>query len=119
MRNYDEVAIQSVIETLIDEGLQSDNRFAEQYTHSRIERGYGPVRIRQELRERGISDPLISLYLDMNDPDWPARASKAREKRFGRALPVDYSVQAKQARFLQQRGFTTEQILEIIKSGDE
>jgi len=119
LRNYDEASIQAVIESLIDEGLQSDNRFAEQYARTRIEKGYGPVRIRQELRERGISDSLISHYLEMNGPDWTARAVQAREKRFGRALPGEYSEQAKQARFLQQRGFTTEQILKIIKAGDE
>ena len=60
-RDYDEVSIQAVIESLIDEGLQSDDRFAEQFTRSRVEKGYGPIRIRQELRERGIADSPITL----------------------------------------------------------
>jgi regulatory protein len=118
-RDYDEVSIQAVIESLIDEGLQSDDRFAEQFTRSRVEKGYGPIRIRQELRERGIADSLISHYLDVNDPEWPRRAQKAREKRFGRGLPGEYREQARQARFLQQRGYTSEQIMRIIKAGDE
>ena len=48
-----------VVSVLRSEGLQSDQRFSESFVQSRINQGKGPVRIRQELKERGIR-PEIS-----------------------------------------------------------
>lgn len=118
LRNYDEAAVQSVVATLAQEGLQSDGRFAEGYIHGRIEKGYGPVRIKQELRERGINDDLIYLHLDMHAPEWEQRAIRAREKRFGQKFPRDFNDKAKQMRFLQQRGFSGEQIRKTFGTSD-
>ena len=39
---------------LTDEGLQSDARYAGSFVQSRINQGKGPIRIRQELKERGF-----------------------------------------------------------------
>ncbi|MBI4005742.1 MAG: regulatory protein RecX [Gammaproteobacteria bacterium] len=118
-READDAAIRSVIEKLQKEGLQSDNRFIEAFIHSRVARGYGPVRITQELRSRGISDDLVHLHVDMHDPEWQQRASRARNKRFGHQLPTNYQDKAKQSRFLQQRGFSGEQIRHILNADDE
>ena len=118
MRDYDEAAVQSVVATLGRENLQSDGRFAEVYIHSRIEKGHGPVRIKQELRERGINDDLINLHLDMHAPEWDQHATRAREKRFGKKLPEDFNARAKQMRFLQQRGFSGEQIRKTFEISD-
>lgn len=101
------------------EGLQSDERFTETFVHSRAERGYGPLRILRELRQKGISDALIRDYVDANDPEWQQRASRARIKRFGHQLPTNYKDKAKQSRFLQQRGFSGEQIRRVINEDDE
>ena len=119
MRGYDEQSLQSVISELAREGLQSDIRFAENYVHHRLEKGFGPLRIALELRERGIGDDLIDLHLDRSAQDWVQRAARARQKRFGGRLPASFSEQAKQSRFLQQRGFSGDQIRRIFKAGDE
>jgi regulatory protein len=119
VRGYDEISVLSVVEALAKEGLQSDRRFAEAYIFSRIEKGYGPVCIRQELRERGIQDDLINLHLDLRGPEWRQRAAQVREKRFGREFPANFRDKAKQMRFLQQRGFSAEQIGKIFKTDDE
>jgi len=37
-----------------------------------------------------------------------------RSKRFGDAMPEDFKERARQARFLQYRGFTSEQIREVL-----
>lgn len=117
MRGYDEASIQAVIDTLGKEGLQSDNRYTENYIHNRIEKGFGPVRIVQELREKGVDDELISLHLAELGPDWLQLAGQARIKRFGPGLPQDFREQAKQSRFLQQRGFSGEYIGRLFKAG--
>jgi Uncharacterized protein conserved in bacteria len=55
----------------------------------------------------------------MHDPEWQQRASRARNKRFGHQLPTNYQDKAKQSRFLQQRGFSGEQIRHILNADDE
>ena len=117
MRGYDEASIRTVVEALGKEGLQSDNRYTESYIHNRIAKGYGPVRIVQELREKGIDGELISLQIAKQEPDWLQLAGQARVKRFGHKLPQDVREQAKQSRFLQQRGFSGEHIGRLFKAG--
>jgi regulatory protein len=119
MRCYDGQSIQAVVAELAREGLQSDIRFAENYVHHRLEKGFGPFRIALELRERGIGDDLIDLHLDRSAQDWLQRAARARQKRFGSKLPATFKEQAKQSRFLQQRGFSGDHIRQIFKAGDE
>ena len=47
------------INELIEDGLLSDERFAESYFQSRKNRGYGPLRIRNELKQRGVGDQIF------------------------------------------------------------
>lgn len=109
-RNFTEAIVDAVIKQLLDEGLLSDQRFAEVYARGRSERGYGPLRIRAELRERGVSDSLTEQILAGLSRYWIESAGRQRDKRFGQPLPHDYRERARQMRFLQQRGFTSEQI---------
>ena len=51
-------------------GLQSDQRYTESYINQRISRGYGPLRIRRELAERGVATDLIEQALEALDVDW-------------------------------------------------
>ena len=110
--------MESVLAGLRSEGLQSDARFAETWVHHRIERGYGPLRIRQELRQRGVPADLIDRYLDEKDPDWIARLSELRRRKYGTATPSSYREQARQSRFLYQRGFSSEHIRRLFRADD-
>ena len=97
------------------EGLQSDHRYTESFLNSRINKGYGPVRLAMELRERGIEADLIETCIKNLDIDWLDTLNSVRRKKFGEKLPVDYSAQLKESRFLQYRGFTVEQIKKLYK----
>ncbi len=115
-REIDSDLADTVLEQLAAEGLQSDQRFAESYLHSRIQKGYGPVRLEQELYERGIAEQLIQSVLDALDTDWMDVLHSVRLKKFGRARPSGFNEQAKESRFLQYRGFTTDQIRHLYKN---
>lgn len=115
-RHYEEFIVDEVLTTLVQERLLSNERFAESYVQYRSNRGIGPVRLRQELRERGIEDELIECYL--NGLEWQQLAATTRRKKFGIVTPEDYQARAKQMRFLQYRGFTTDQIHGVLKSID-
>lgn len=118
-RGFDQDVVDGVAAALIREGALSDARFAENYVRSRRLRGYGPVRIRAELSERGIAEALIARYVDPRDPEWVATSAAVRRKRFGAELPDEFREQARQMRFLQYRGFDTEQIRAALRSPAE
>jgi regulatory protein len=115
-KNQDDVAqtAAEVLAKLQSEGLVSDERFTEAFVRYRKNNGYGPLRIQAELRERGVSDKIQASYLDFGDPQWLERTVQVRCKRFGAELPKDYKERARQARFLQYRGFTSGQSRQVL-----
>jgi regulatory protein len=117
-RGFEDDEITSVLQTLSREGLLSDERFTESFIHARVERGSGPVKIRAELRQRGVADEVITNWLDERDHAWLERAEAVRCKKFGSALPVDYKEKARQARFLQYRGFSPEQTRRVLRDDE-
>ena len=100
-----EPEIVAVLDTLEEESLQSDARFTEAYIRQRSARGYGPERIRQELRQKGVADSLLEEAIATADIDWVALAREVRLKKFGAAAPDEFSEKARQLRFLNYRGF--------------
>ncbi|MDJ0939891.1 MAG: regulatory protein RecX [Woeseiaceae bacterium] len=106
------------IEALKAEGLQSDRRFVEAFVQSNVRKGKGPARIRASLRERGIREPLVDAVLTELDTDWAALAIEVHRRKFGDELPVDFKEKARQMRFLQYRGFESEQIQAAVSGTD-
>lgn len=113
-RGFSSDAVTRVIEQLSDAGLQSDARYTEAYVNERTNSGYGPLYISRALRSRGIDAPLIARFLDPNDPDWTRRAAALLDKRFGSIAEADSKTRARAMRFLQQRGFSAEQVRRIL-----
>ncbi len=111
-------APESIIDRVLDdyerEGWLSDERFAEVYGRQRRDLGYGPVRIRSELQQRGVKLWPACLSC-MAEADWVALAVKARQKKFGlRYIADDWTEKARQARFLGQRGYSGEQVEQAL-----
>ena len=102
--------VEQEIQTLTDENLQSDDRFAESFVQSRINQGKGPVRIRLDLGQRGISDAVIEMAILESAADWHGLARDVRLRKFGAAEPADFKTKAKQMRFLQYRGFEQDHV---------
>lgn len=117
-REYALDEIQPALQTLTQEGLQSDERFIESFIHARMGRGSGPTKIRAELRQRGVEGGLIDDYLDERNEHWYEIAEEVRKKKFGNSMPTDYKEKIKQSRFLQYRGFTTEHIRHTLSDDD-
>jgi len=107
------------IGTLTAEGLQSDQRFVEAFVQSRISQGKGPVRIQAELAERDIPVGQIDAVLEETEQDWYALAREIRRKKFGSQQPADFKEKARQMRFLQYRGFETDQIKFAVSAHEE
>ena len=97
--------IDRVLAGLRQRNLLSDERFTEQYVSLRTRKGYGPLRIRAELAERGIDSALIENWLDPSPRAWAEQMREVARQRFGDASAGDRKEQARRARFLQYRGF--------------
>lgn len=106
--------INDVLDEAIEKGYLSDLRYADLVVRSRVNAFYGEVKIRHELRLKGVSEDIVDDVINDQRVDWNAIAREARNKRFGGSLPPqDYQEQAKEMRFLQRRGFTLDQISTI------
>jgi regulatory protein len=104
-RGYDENIVAAALARLEREGALADERFTAGFVRGRALKGKGPVRIRAELAERGIDKGEARKGLEASDVDWAAEAAAVRRKRFGPAPPHDFKERARQARFLEYRGF--------------
>lgn len=115
-RGFPDANVEALLLTLAREGLQSDARFASGYAQGRAARGYGPLRIREELRQRGVAAELVEEQLQEGDWDWVEMAEAVRRKKFGRAVPTVWAERARQARFLQYRGFGSEHMQRLFSA---
>ena len=105
------------IKELVDDGLLSDERFAESYFQSRKNKGYGPLRIRNELKQRGIGDQLF--FSLSNEVNWSKYALEALRKKINGDLPTEIKGVLKLKRFLNYRGFDFQDIdraFEVLKN---
>jgi regulatory protein len=106
-RGSDAALAEKVVGDLADENLVSDERFTEMYVRTRMRSLFGPLKIRGELRDRGIADHLIAEVLPRDQAVWFDAASQWANKRHKGEL--DYTARAKLHRSLMNRGFTHEQ----------
>lgn len=109
-KGHPEASIEAVLDKLGQKKWVSDERFTTSYVHHHARRGKGPVRIRAQLRQQGITDSQIQQAVGAAERDWNSLAAEVRRRKFGAALPKTAAERAKQARFLQYRGFNSDQI---------
>ena len=102
--------IEAQVDRLRQEGLQSDSRLAEAFIRARANRGQGPIKIKAELRRKGVDDSVISSAFETSEYDWFALVSDVASRRFGDTPPADAKERARRGRFLLQRGFSTDHI---------
>ncbi|MFV0370572.1 MAG: recombination regulator RecX [Azonexus sp.] len=112
----DEAAVDGVLDRLESERLLSDQRYASQRVTARATR-YGDGRLRQELRQRGVSDADIATALPAAG-DEIDRCRALWQKKFG-VLPEAPAERAKQLRFLQYRGFSSSAIQAVLRYGEK
>lgn len=102
--------IQWCLDKLAADGYQSDARFADVFVRSRRARGYGPLFIEQELRQRGVAPELVTAAVDRSDVDWLVLAGDQKRKKFGTGAVTALKEKAKVIRFLRYRGFLQPQV---------
>ena len=101
--------IATTLSRLKDNNLVNDERYAEMYTQIRKRKGFGPKRIKYELSSKGIDDYLSSVVIE-DEGGWQEAAKNAFNKKFKKGIASEYKDKAKQKNFLQNRGFTFQEI---------
>ena len=106
--------IETALDRLTQEGLLSESRYLESFVSYRARSGYGPLRIREELSQRGLQRSDIDLALRESGIDWQERLEDTWRRKFSGHLPIDTRERAKQGRFLAYRGYSMEMISRLF-----
>jgi regulatory protein len=107
------VDLDALLDDLTVRGWLSDERAATQMLHTKRSR-FGTQRIAHELRQKGITEELISVALPHLKETELDAAREVWRKKFGTA-PLDEKEKAKQVRFLQSRGFGFDVIFQVLR----
>jgi regulatory protein len=114
-RAGDAEEVEVVLQQLKEERLLSDERFTEAYVYHRFGAGIGPLKIRYELRQKGVDEALVDAFLEALADEWDDSMRRQRVRKYGAVIPDDYSQCMKQARFLQNRGFSPESVMRLFR----
>ncbi len=114
-REFNSDAIDAALQSLQQDGLLSDERFAESYVNHRFNAGIGPLKIRFELRQKGVAEALVDEFLESFSDHWDELMRQQRVRKYGEVIPADYAARMKQARFLQNRGFSPESVMRLFR----
>ena len=106
---------ESVVEQLSSSSLISEERFSKALIRVRVRQGYGPVRIKYELTQRGVADDLATTCLAEWNDSWTQQLNRVIERKYGVRPANSFNEWAKRANFLKNRGFTTDQIHENLE----
>ena len=123
-RGFDREHVEDTVDRLAREGWVNDRRFAERFAGSALDSGrYFGVRLRQEMRRRGIPADLVAGVLGelLADRDETGEVRQILERRFS-----GFSFSAASDRekrrvvgYLQRRGFSLSAILSALKGATE
>lgn len=114
MKKYQLDDITPIIERLIIDNHLNETRFTESYIRWRRGRGFGPVKVALELKQRGISDDLIEQCIQANDDEWYSAAKNEKTKKFGEQTADNFEQKMAMTKFLQYRGFNADHIQAIL-----
>ena len=124
-RGHEPQEVDSALERLVEQGLQSETRYAESMARMRVGAGHGPLRIRSDLRQKGVDDAGIEAAISEVATDWQMQALDALHRRFGEPAlepeaSADHLDRAKrrnrQLAFLLRRGFESDTARAAVQS---
>ena len=118
---FDSDTVVAVLDELIADGLQSDQRFLERFVSSKVNSGQGPKKIAYDLRSKGIAAEMVAEQLQGYDDDWLEMARELVRRKYGDIgdlLEQDYKQRQKIQRFIASRGFSNDICYKLFKCSD-
>ena len=114
----DPAEIEGVLDEFEKRGWLSEGRVVEQMIHARRSR-YGARRIERDLRGKGVSEDAVTSALAGIKGSELDTAREVWRRKFSGRVPRTPADRARQARFLQGRGFDLDVIMKVINDKDE
>ena len=114
-KGYEESEIAAVIADFLDYGYLDDEDYCRQYIKYAFSKGKGPLRVKQELAEKGISRDTIAFALEdyeMEESDLDRALAQARKTVAGK--PVDEKMKGRVGRRLVSLGYSTDIAYKVI-----
>jgi regulatory protein len=115
-QQFDANEVVAVVDECIRLNLLSEDRFVESRVRHRIGQGYGPERIKYDLRQHGIEDDSVHAHLEEDELFWIQQAEQLILKKYGNK-DID-TQKLKIQRYLYQRGYSMRVIHQALKNID-
>ena len=112
--NSKDILLEEILK-LKEEGLISNQRYAEAYIRSRFHSGFGPVRIKYELEKKGVIKTTIKTAFQETDLDWDDKLKSELKKKYESNDMKNLNIN-KISNFFLYRGFDLEKISKLIKN---
>ena len=109
--------IGAILEDFKTRGWLSDKRFTDQLVHARQVK-FGASKVANELRQKGVADDLVRDAVEKLKENELENALEVWRKKF-KAPASSRDEWAKQARFLQSRGFGFDVIKKVLNTKTE
>lgn len=116
LKGYGKPECQAVIGLLAQDNWQNDGRYAENYGRSCVQRGYGPIYIKHQLRQRGLEAIDLDNIVQQTAGSWAVLLEQVYQKKYGNKPITDNNDKAKRQRFLLQRGFSQALVNSVLNS---
>ena len=112
----DAEAAGKVVEQLVADKYVDDARYASAFAREKASlQGWGPVKIRFQLRAKGVSDQVIAAALEEVEPDRAADKLERLLAAKARTLQGDPQFRLKLIKFGLSRGYEYETVEEALK----
>ncbi|TCJ98502.1 regulatory protein [Volucribacter psittacicida] len=120
-KGFSQEDIEQVIQYCQQKNWQSDLRFCESYVRSRLQRGYGKLRIKQELKHlKGVNNETLTMVFENMEIDWFEQAFTTLEKKFPDFAQVkDLKTKQKIWRYMISHGFSPEEFSDYIGQSND
>ncbi|MBY5947463.1 recombination regulator RecX [Photobacterium rosenbergii] len=118
-RGFEQEEVDEAVALCLDYNWLDDARFAERLLNNGIAKGWGLLRIRQEMAHKGIHEEVVSQLFEDDEFDWFEHALEVARRKYGDS-PMDTDKEkARRLRFMQSRGFDFEQVKYALDVDDD
>jgi regulatory protein len=109
-------AIERSVERLRQLNYLNDGNFARSWAAAKVAGGYGPKRIEQELKAKGVGPAIIrAVVTEAFSEGEEAHARRLLEKRYRKLELNDDKTLRRAVAFLQRRGYSSKVIYDTLK----
>lgn len=109
--------VENIIVRLIEDNFLNEERFAKVYALGKFRmKGWGKIKIKQHLKAKNVSEPLIRIALrEINPDEYDKKIKETIEKRLNKPIKkLSFTEKSKLAVYLQSKGFENDIIFEKI-----